>query len=98
MALDELGCFLPPAPRVRFLEAALHQRNLSEENLSWLLPNGLGNVVMHDFGKLEMVSAVAPLYAAGGWSLRYIHFFERRPSTITRTNVSRRTRSSAGPR
>ena len=78
-ALDELGCFLPPAPRVRFLEAALNQGNFSEDQLSWLLPDGLGNVVIYDYGKLEMVNAVALLYATGDWSLWQVHWYEHQP-------------------
>ena len=79
VTLDEFGCFLPPAPRVRFLEAVLHQGNFNEEDLSWLLPDGLGNIVIYDFGKLELVSAVAPLYATGGWRLQRIHVYEHQP-------------------
>ena len=79
VTLDELGCFLPPSPRVRFLEPVLTQRNFTEEELSWLLPGGLGNILIEDFGKLEMVNATAPLYATGGWKLHRVHWYEHQP-------------------
>ena len=77
VVVDELGCFLPAAPVLRFTEQALDYSNLSEEEKRWLGPHGVGRLLLHDFAKVEAAQSVAPLYATGGWELSRIYFFER---------------------
>ena len=78
-AVYELGCLLPAVPRLRFTEEALAYSNLAEEQRSWLGSEGLGNLVLFDFAKIEAVNDIAPLYATKGWSLTRVQFYERQP-------------------
>ena len=77
--IHELGCLLPPVPVVAWTERGLDHFEANEWQRSWCGADGLGNLALHDFAKVEAVKGVAPLYATGGWVLQRIHFFERRP-------------------
>ena len=77
--IHELGCLLPPVPVVAWTERGLDHFEANEWQRSWCGADGLGNLALHDFAKVEAVNAVAPLYATGGWVLWQIHFFERQP-------------------
>ena len=77
--IHELGCLLPAVPLVRFTETGLDHFEATEEERSWRRPDGLGNLILYDFSKVEAVTAVAPFYVTGGWILWRIHFYERQP-------------------
>ena len=75
----ELGCLLPAVPVIRWTEAGLNRFDASELERSWCGPDGLGNLLLYDFPRLEAVNTIAPFYATTGWVLKHIHFYERQP-------------------
>ena len=77
--IHEMGCLLPAVPLVRFTESGLDHFKADAVERSWRGPDGLGNLVLYDFAKVEAVNAVAPLYATGDWVLWQIHWYERQP-------------------
>ena len=77
--VHELGCLLPAVPLVRWRKRGLRRFVVSEWERSWVGPDGLGNLALYDFAKMEAVNAVAPFYAGGDWKLWRILFFEREP-------------------
>ena len=77
--IHEMGALLPPVPVVAWTERGLDHFEATEWQRGWCGADGLGNLALHDFAKVEAVNAVAPLYATGGWVLQRIRFFERQP-------------------
>ena len=77
--IHELGCLLPSVPLVRLTESGMDQFDATEVERSWRGRDGLGNLVLYDFAKLEAVNAIAPFYATGGWVLWQIHWYEQEP-------------------
>ena len=77
--IHELGCLLPAVPLIRWTEAGLDHFDAPEFERSWCGPDGLGNLVLYDFAKLEAVNSISPFYATNGWVLKHIHFYERQP-------------------
>ena len=77
--VHELGCLLPAVPLIRWTETGLAYFEADESKRSWCGPDGLANVVLYDFAKLEAVNAIAPFYATRSWTLTRIHLYEREP-------------------
>ena len=75
----EIGVILPAATRHWLTEAGLRYFGVSDEESSWHLIHGLGNLLLFDPAKVEAVHAIARCYAARGWSLAGVQFFERQP-------------------
>ena len=75
----EMGALLPAVPVISWTEKGLDYFEATRWERSWFGADGLGNLALYDFAKVEAVKAVAPFYATGGWVPWQIQFFERQP-------------------
>ena len=75
----EIGVVLPAVTRHWLTQAGLKHFGASDEESSWHLMQGLGNLLLFDPAKVEAVHAIARRYATRGWALAGVQFFERQP-------------------
>ena len=72
------GCRLPQAGHHFLMEEGLDHFGASDEQRSWHSRDAIGNLVVYDLPKVESVHDIAPRFAADGWALSRIQFYERK--------------------
>lgn len=72
------GCRLPKVNHHFLTEKGLDLLGASDEQRSWHSRDAIGNLLVYDLPKVEAVHDIAPRFAADGWALTGVQFYERR--------------------